>query len=78
MKDFKEIRLDEGSPLVMSDMETVNAIVQKIMDDMHKLKIKGQFERAWPKVQALAKMAGYGVTKSGQSKGKTFRYDLKK
>ena len=70
--------LDEGSPLVMSDMETVNAIVQKIMEDMHKLKVKGQFERAWPKVQALAKMAGYGVTKSGQSKGNTFRYDLKK
>jgi len=70
--------LDEGSPLVMSDMETVNAIVQKIMDDMHKLKIKGQFEKAWPKVQVLAKMAGYGVTKSGQNKGNTFRYDLKR
>lgn len=74
----EDVNLDEGSPLVMSDMETVNTIVQKIMEDMHKLKVKGQFERAWPKVQALAKMAGYGVTKSGQSKGNTFRYDLKK
>ena len=70
--------LDEGAPLVMSDMEVVNSIVQKIMDDLHKLKIKGQFEKGYPIVDALAKMAGYKVTKAGQAKGKMFRYDLKK
>jgi len=70
--------LDEGSPLVMSDMDVVNSIVQKIMDDLHKLKIKGQFEKGFPVVNQLAKMAGYKVTKAGQSKGKMFRYDLKK
>ena len=70
--------LDEGSPLVMSDMDVVNSIVQKIMDDLHKLKLKGQFEKGFPVVNQLAKMAGYKVTKAGQSKGKMFRYDLKK
>jgi len=29
-------------------------------------------------LQQLAKMAGYGVTKKGQNKDKSFRYDLKK
>ena len=70
--------LDEGAPLVMSDMQVVNSIVQKIMDDLHKLKIKGQFQKGYPIVDALAKMAGYKVTKAGQAKGKMFRYDLKK
>ena len=50
----------------------------KHMSDIVKVKLKGQLERAWPKIQALAKMAGYKVTKAGQAKGRTFRFDLKK
>jgi len=74
---IKSDELDEG-PLVMSDMDMVHALTQKIEDDLHRLKIKKQFEKGWPVIQALAKMAGYKVTKSGQQRGKTFRYDIKK
>ena len=70
-------KMDEA-PLVMSDMDIVRSILKKIEDDLEKLKVKKQFEKGWVKVQALAKMAGYKVTKTAQAKGKTFRYDLKK
>ena len=70
-------KMDEA-PLVMADMDIVKSILDKIEDDIQKVKVKGQLERAWPKIQALAKMAGYKVTKAGQAKGKTFRFDLKK
>ena len=70
-------KMDEA-PLVMSDMDIVRSILKKIEDDLDKLKVKKQFEKGWVKVQALAKMAGYKVTKTAQAKGKTFRYDLKK
>jgi hypothetical protein len=29
-------------------------------------------------MQALAKLAGYGISKANQAKDKSFRYDLKK
>ena len=70
-------KMDEA-PLVMADMEIIKSILNKIEDDIQKVKVKGQLERVWPKIQALAKMAGYKVTKAGQAKGKTFRFDLKK
>tara|TARA_Y100000356_G_C11109144_1_gene208628 strand:+ start:40 stop:375 length:336 start_codon:yes stop_codon:yes gene_type:complete len=73
----KRKKVDEA-PLVMADMDIVKSILDKIEDDLHKLKIKGRFERGWPMIQSLAKMAGYKVTKTAQAKGKTFRYDLKK
>ena len=71
------LELDEA-PLVMSDMDIVKSLTQKIEDDLHKLKIRKQFEKGWSTVQALAKLAGYKVTKTAQQKGKTFRYDIKK
>ena len=70
-------KMDEA-PLVMADMEIIKSILNKIEDDIQKVKVKGQLERVWPKIQALAKMAGYKVTKAGQAKGRTFRFDLKK
>ena len=73
----KRKKMDEA-PLVMSDMDIVKSLLSKIEDDLFKLKIRKQFEKGWPKVQALAKMAGYKVSKKMQDKGKTFRYDLKK
>ena len=39
---------------------------------------KKQAEKNWPVLQTLAKLAGDGITKNGQAKGKSFRYDLKK
>ena len=86
MKNGKEVpncvpigedNIDEA-PLVMSDMDMVKSIMKKIEDDISKLSMKKQMERAWPKVQALAKMAGYKVTKTAQEKGRIFRSDIKK
>ena len=66
------------SPLVADDMGIVKSILDKIESDLHKLHIKKQFEKGWPMVQQLARMAGYKVTKKKQAKGRTFRYDIKK
>lgn len=73
----KRKKVDEA-PLVMSDMDIVKSLTQKIEDDLRKLKVRNQFEKGWSTVQLLAKLAGYKVTKTAQAKGKTFRYDLKK
>lgn len=73
----KSKQVDEA-PYVADDMTIVRSILDKIEDDISKLTIKGQFERAIPKLQVLAKMAGYKITKKRQAKGKTFRYDIKK
>jgi len=71
------VDIEEG-PLVMGDMDIVDTFFKKIKDDLSKLKIKKQDEKAWPLLQQLAKMAGYGITKKGQSKGRVFRYEIKK
>ena len=80
MKKFKEFRKEtvEESALVMGDLEILDSILGKIKDDIMKDKLKKRFEKSWPKMQALAKMAGYGITKKMQGKGKTYRWDLKK
>ena len=81
MKTFRELReqtqVDEA-PLVANDMDIVRSILDKIENDFSKLSLKKQFERGFPKLQVLAKMAGYGVTKNNQGTNRTFRYDLKK
>ncbi len=78
MKSFKEqTNLDEA-PLVMNDMDMVNTLFHKIKDDMMKAKRKNQDEKNWPVIQQLANLAGYGITKKGQSKNRSYRYDLKK
>ena len=55
-----------------------DALYTKIKNDMFKFKRSKKHEKVWPYLQTLAKMAGYGITKKGQSGDKTFRYDLKK
>lgn len=65
----KKPKLDEA-PLVMSDMDMVQALTQKIEDDLHRLKIKKQFEKGWPIVQALAKLAGYRVQNQDSKEAK--------
>ena len=74
-KDKPEIK---EAPYVAGNLDIVASIIDKIHDDLKKLYVKGQGERAWPTVVALAKMAGYKVSKEKQAKGKMFRYDLKK
>jgi hypothetical protein len=85
MKNGKEVPncvpigedLDEA-PLVMSDMDMVRSILKKVEDDITKLSLRKKIEQAWPKIQVLAKMAGFKVTKSAQEKGRIFRSDIKK
>lgn len=74
-KDKPEVK---EAPYVADNMTIVRSILDKIEDDISKLTIKGQFERAMPKLQVLAKMAGYKITRKGQQRGKTYRYDIKK
>jgi hypothetical protein len=75
---FKEQQELEEASLVMNDMDIVKSILKKIEDDISKLHIKDKYEKAWPLVNTLARMAGYKITKKGQAKNRTFRYDLKK
>jgi len=80
MKTFKEIRknnIDEA-PLVMNDMDIVRSILKKIESDFDKLVLKKQLEKGWPQLQTIAKIAGYGISKTKQQDGRTYRYDLKK
>lgn len=76
-KYAKEDSIDE-SPLVMDDMDIVDTLFKKIKEDMSKARRQKKSEKNWPKLQALAQMAGYGITKKGQAKDKSFRYDIKK
>ena len=78
MKSFKEqANLDEA-PLVMNDMDMVDTLFTKIKNDMLKAKRSKKGEKNWPILQTLAKIAGYGISKKGQAKDKSYRYDLKK
>ena len=69
--------LDEA-PLVMNDMDMVDTLFKKIKDDMLKAKRSKKDEANWPILQSLSRIAGYGITKKGQAKDKSYRYDLKK
>lgn len=64
--------------LVASDLNIFNAIVTKIRDDIAKEKLAGKFEKSWPKMVQLAKIAGYGITKQKQARGKAYLWKLKK
>lgn len=68
--------LDEK--LVASDMSILDAILNKIKDDVMKNKLSGKFEKSWPMMQQLAKLAGWGITKKGQQKNKSYTWKLKK
>ncbi len=74
-KDKPEIK---EAPYVAGNLDIIASIIDKIHTDLKKLYVKGQGERAWPTVVALAKMAGYKVSKEKQAKGKLYRYDIKK
>jgi len=80
MKTFKDFRESQevDEKLVMSDIDILDTILDKIRDDIVNDKIKKRFERSWPKMQQLAKMAGMGISKKMQAKGKTYSWILKK
>jgi len=78
MKFHPEIPEEVDEALVASDMNIFNAIISKIKDDIMKEKLAGKFEKSWPKMQQLAKLAGYGITKKSQGKNKSYIWKLKK
>ena len=83
MKTFKEFRESQESQeveekLVASDIDILDTIITKIRDDITSDKIKKRFEKSWPKMQVLAKIAGMGISKKMQAKGKTYLWVLKK
>ena len=78
MKKFKEFRQVDEAPLVMNDMDIVKSILTKLEKDFSDLISKKQLEKGWPKLQMIAKVAGYGISKTKQQDGRTYRYDLKK
>jgi hypothetical protein len=78
MKSFKEQSNLDEAPLVMNDIDMAATLFKDIRDKMIKNNRQKNREKNWPMLQQLASMAGYGITKKGQSKEKSFRYDLKK
>jgi len=78
MKKFKEHAQINEAPLVMADMDMADVLWKEIRDKILKDKLRGNFEKHYPFIQQLAKYAGFKITKKGQEKSKTFRYDVKK
>ena len=68
----------EEARLVMNDLDMASTLFKDIKDKMMKNNRQKNREKNWPMLQQLASMAGFGITKKGQSKEKSFRYDLKK
>ena len=87
MKDYKtletkiietatNIPLDEA-PLVMGDREIFKSITDELEKLFSKMADKNP-EKALVLMKQLGTIVGWGVTKTNQAKGKTFRYELKK
>ena len=78
MQKFKEHAQIDEAPLVRSDMDMADALWNEVRNKMLKDKMKGKFEKHFPLLQQLAKYGGFKITKRGQDRSKTFRYDIKK
>ena len=74
MKTFIEQTGLEEAPLVMLDADIAKSIADKLVPVIAAALRKGDVEF----VNNIARHAKYRVTKDKQSKGKTYRYDLKK
>lgn len=74
MKSFKEQQGIEEAPLVMKDGEILDSVWKKVKPELEKMMSKGNLEV----VNNLARIGKFKVTKDTQSKGKSFRYDLKR
>ena len=68
--------IDEA-PLIMNDRDIFESITDKLKIEFDK-QLKKNPEKALTLMKSLGSLVGYGVTKSTQGKGKTFRYELKK
>jgi hypothetical protein len=78
ISNAKDKKLSESAiaeaPLVMSDGDILDTIWKKVKPELQKDMSKGKLEV----VNNLARIGKFKVTKDGQAKGKSFRYDLKK
>ena len=70
-EDDKEL---EEAPLVMSDREILDSIWKEVKPKLEKELKRGNMETT----NMIARLAKYKITKAGQSKGRSFRYDLKR
>ena len=74
MKTFKEHNQQDEAALVSSDRNIIKSILNRLEGMMVKALEKGDVEV----VNNIARVAKLKVTKKGQARGKTFRYDLKR
>lgn len=68
--------LDEA-PLVMGDRDIFKTITNELEKVFSKMVDKNP-EKALVLMKQLGTIVGWGVTKTNQAKGKSFRYELKK
>ena len=64
----------EEAPLVMSDRDILDSIWKEVKPKLEKELKRGNMETT----NMIARLAKYKITKAGQSKGRSFRYDLKR
>tara|TARA_B100001094_G_scaffold194545_1_gene188426 strand:+ start:43 stop:267 length:225 start_codon:yes stop_codon:yes gene_type:complete len=74
MKNFKEHAKIDEAPLVMSDGEILDTIWNQVKKQLEKDLKKGNVERT----NMIARLAKFKITKAGQQRGRSFRYDLKR
>ena len=83
MKTFRQLREGncpdddkelEEAPLVMSDREILDSIWKEVRKTLEKDLSRGNTER----VNMIARLGKFKVTKAGQQRGRAFRYDLKR
>ena len=74
MKKFLEHAQIEEGPLVMSDADILDTVWNQVKKQLEKDLKRGNVER----VNMMAKWAKFKITKDGQERGKSFRFDLKR
>lgn len=84
MSDYKTLETKilettgiEEAPLVMTDRDIFKTITDALIKHFDKQADKNP-EKALVLMKQLGAIVGFGVSKSNQSKGKSFRYELKK
>ena len=64
----------EEAPLVASDSDILDTIWNQVKKELEKDLKRGKTERT----NMIARLAKFKITKAGQQKGRSFRYDLKR
>ena len=64
----------EEAPLVMSDGDILDSIWKEVKPKLEKELKRGKTETS----NMIARLAKFKITKAGQSRGRSFRYDLKR